>query len=94
MNDERLLTLEQLQDALQDILPLGPDGKARRPSRATLYRWLERKPFPMPCVPRPSGHGRWFRLSAVLEWLEDPAAFWSAHKARVSSWRRKARLVR
>ena len=76
MNTEKLLTLQQLQDELAKILP-------QRPARRTLYTWMEAKENPMPFITKPgSGKGtgrrtgrrtgRWFRLSDVLRWLENP----------------------
>lgn len=42
---------------------------------------------PLPFIPKPATGagtgqrtGRWFRLSDVLRWLEDPAAYWSSVK--------------
>ena len=84
----KLLSLKQFQDELQDeltkILPNGPDGKPQRPARRTLYTWMEAKEHPMPFLVKPATGkgtgrrtGRWFQLSAVLAWLESPAAFYA-----------------
>lgn len=79
MNTEKLLTLQQLQGELAKVLPDGPDGEPQRPARRTLYTWMEAKENPMPFITKPgSGKGtgrrtgRWFRLSDVLRWLENP----------------------
>ena len=81
MTPEKLLTYEEMQDALAEVLP-------SRPSRRTVNIWLEALDRPMPSIPKPgSGKGtgrrthRWFRLSDVLAWLEDPVAFYARKKA-------------
>ena len=87
---EHLLDLGQLQDALAKVLPTDTAGNEQRPARRTLYGWMEAKKYPMPCIQRPcTGQGtgkrtgRWFRLSDVLAWLEDPVAYY-ANKAKAS----------
>ena len=78
MTTEKYLTLEQLQDELAKVLP-------ERPARRTLYQWMEAKENPMPFIPKPATGkgtgkrtGRWFVLSRVLRWLEDPAGYWAS----------------
>jgi len=75
MNTEKLLTTAQLQTELAKILPA-------RPGSRTLYSWMA-CPQPMPFIRRPATGqgtgtrtGRMYRLSDVLEWLEDPAGYW------------------
>lgn len=77
MNTEKLLTLEQLQGELAKILP-------QRPARRTLYTWMEAKEYPMPFIVKPATGkgtgkrtGRWFRLSHILRWLENPADYYA-----------------
>ena len=66
MNCEKRLTLEQIQDELEKILP-------ERPATRTLYAWMARSKNPMPFKFKP-GQGRWFLLSDVLAWLDAPSA--------------------
>ena len=81
MNTEKLKTFEEIQAALAEILP-------ERPSRRTINIWLELPNNPMPSLPKPGrGKGtglrthRWFRLSDVLAWLENPVAYYARKKA-------------
>ena len=87
MNQENLLTMDQIRTALADVLPLGPEGEKRPPSNRTINMWCEAKVSPMPFLTKPgTGKGtgkrthKLFRLSDVLTWLEDPAGFWAARK--------------
>lgn len=84
MNTEKLKTFQEIQAALAEILP-------QPPSRRTINIWLEASRFPMPSVANPgSGKGtgkrthRWFRLSEVLEWLENPEAFYAKKNKKAS----------
>jgi hypothetical protein len=84
MITEKLLNLEQLQNELAKILP-------ERPARRTLYTWMEAKVHPMPFIVKPATGkgtgrrtGRWFVLSRVLSWLEDPAGYYAAKGPKAS----------
>ena len=74
---EKLLNKNELLAALAEVLPEPPCSK-------TINLWLALEKFPMPSIPKPgSGKGtgkrthRWFRLSAVLAWLDNPAEFYA-----------------
>jgi hypothetical protein len=84
---EKWLTLAQLRAELGKVLPGRRDGTQVPPTSRTLYKW-QTGPNPMPFIPKPSsgqgtGHrtGRWYVLSEVMTWLQDPVAYWKRKKA-------------
>lgn len=86
---ERLLTMDEIREAMAEKLPLRA-GKPAPPCRRCIYYWLKAK-YPMPSVPRPGtgpGTGKraihMFLRSQVFAWLDDPAGYWAALKRRAS----------